>query len=89
VLNECTVFRRGRGDLLTAPKRLVLQDYWARPKAVQLMVEGLGGSAGGSYPKHWVGLTEAGRIIVHRPLGVAITSTDWSQRVGVGGSETS
>jgi len=34
------------------------------------------------------GLTEAGSIVVHLALGVAISNADWRERVGVGGGET-
>jgi len=49
------------------------------------MGEELRGSTGGSGPRPWLGLTEAGRIVVLLALGVAISSADWIEPVGVGG----
>jgi len=36
-----------------------------------------------------VGLTEAGSIVVLLALGVAISHSDWRERVGEGGGELS
>jgi len=53
------------------------------------MGEGLGCSAGGSSPEPWLGLTEAGSIVVLLAPGVAISNADWRERVGEGGGELS
>ena len=50
-----------------------------------LMGEGLDGSAGGSAPEPWTGLTKAGSIIVPLTLGLAISNADWREWVGEGG----
>ena len=49
------------------------------------MGEGLDGSAGGSAPEPWLGLTEAGSTVALLALGVAISNADWRERVGEGG----
>jgi len=56
---------------------------------VLLIGEGLSCSTGGSVPEPWVGLTEAGSIVVLLALGVAISNADWRERVGEAGGEWS
>jgi len=53
------------------------------------MGEGLEGSTGGSSPEPWLGLTEAGGIVLLVALGVAISNADWRERVGEEGGESS
>jgi len=89
VLNECEGIRRGRRDLLATPRCVVVLHYRARPAALLLIGEGLDGATGGSSPEPWLGLTEAGRIVVLLALGVAISNADWRERVGEGGGELS
>ena len=89
MLNECEEFRRERGDLLRATKRLVVQHYRARPEGVVFIGDGLGCSPDGHDPEPRMGPTVAGRMVMRLALGVAIFSTDWTEWVGVGGGERS
>ena len=89
VLNECEGLRWWGQGLLTTRKGKIVLHYWARPDGVLLIGEGLDGSAGGSAPEPWLGLTEAGSIVVVLALGVAISNADWRERVGEGGGELS
>jgi len=88
-LNEGEGFRRGRGDLLTAPRWLVVLHYRARPEGVLLIGEGLAGSAGGSERLPCGGPIGAGSIVELLALGVAISNADWRERVGEAGGERS
>ena len=85
VVNECEGFWRGRGGLLSTPRRLVVLHLRARPEGFLLMGEGLWGSTGASSPRRWLGLTEAGRIVMLVALGVAMTRAYWIEWVGLGG----